>query len=681
MGVIPSQSLRPTVSAGDPIAGAAVPGGRPGRGRNSRGATLGLTVVLLGVSGFGLWSSQSTSRSSEQALMATRLSNSFADAAKAVAAEESLERKYRLEPGPDVLARYEKAAGELVAALSVVRRDGDAADRGEVDRVLAAHDPYLASIRRMYAAVDRGNTAQVLKIDAEEVDPQFALIEQIVDDEALDHHNQALTALSALNELESFTARATAVVFLVGLVLVALFASVLRRVRSQLDVQHEQALYDSLHDGLTGLPNRTLLADRFAQALRAGRRDGTATGLLLIDLDRFKEINDTLGHHYGDLLLTQIGPRLTGALREVDTIARLGGDEFAVLLPGIDGVDGALLVAERLRAALAGSFAVDGIELDIEASIGLVLSGQHGEDAATLLQRADVAMYVAKEQSLGIFVYDPDTDGHSPERLTLLGDLRRGMDRGELLLHYQPKVSLSTGDVCGVEALIRWQHPDRGLVPPDQFIPLAEHTGLIGPLTAYVLDTALVQARTWADLGHQIPVSVNLSARNLIDERLVDTVTALLDKHGVSAHLLVLEVTESAIMIEPARARRLLTRLHDLGIKLSIDDFGAGYTSLAQLKNLPVTELKVDRSFVLTMDTDPANALIVRSVVELSHNLGLTAVAEGVETQQAMDTLTGYGCDSVQGYHLSRPLPAEAFLTWYTAHSPAAPAATATAAR
>jgi diguanylate cyclase len=295
----------------------------------------------------------------------------------------------------------------------------------------------------------------------------------------------------------------------------------------------------------------------------------------------------------------------------------------------------------------------------------VVLSGVHGEDAATLLQRADVAMYVAKEQSLGIFVYDPDADGHSPERLALLGDLRRGLDRGELVLHYQPKVSLSTGDVCGVEALVRWQHPDRGLIPPDAFIPLAEHTGLIGPLTSYVLDTALAQVKTWTDLGHQIPVAVNLSARNLLDERLAETVADLLEHHQVPARLLELEITESAIMIEPARAHRLLTRLHDLGIAIAIDDFGAGYTSLAQLKTLPVTELKVDRSFVLTMDTDPANALIVRSVVELGHNLGLTAVAEGVETAAAMTTLTEYGCDIAQGYHLCRPVTPEAFLTWY----------------
>jgi diguanylate cyclase len=379
---------------------------RRGRGVTwfSQAASAGLAAVLLGVSGFAMWSSQSTSDSAQRAISANRLSDAYAAAATAVAGEESLERKYRLEPGPEVLARYRQAAAALVEALADVARQGDVTDRAAVDQVLAEHGPYLDAIGRMYSAVDAGNIPLVLGIDSEEVDPRFAVIEQIVDDQARDHHSRALNALADLHSLEAFTARTTPIVFLAGLVLVGLFASVLRRVRSQLDVQHEKAFHDSLHDALTGLPNRTLPADRLVQALRAGRREGSTTGLLLIDLDRFKEINDTLGHHYGDLLLSQIGPRLTGALREVDTIARLGGDEFAVLLPDVDGVGGvagALVVAERLRAALAATFTVDGIDLDVEASIGVVVSGEHGEDAATLLQRADVAMYVAKEQGLG----------------------------------------------------------------------------------------------------------------------------------------------------------------------------------------------------------------------------------------------------------------------------------------
>ncbi len=447
------------------------------------------------------------------------------------------------------------------------------------------------------------------------------------------------------------------------------------------DVTDRKALqremeHRALHDTLTGLPNRALLADRFAQALRTAARDGEPVGLLLIDLDRFKEINDTLGHHVGDELLVQIGPRMAGVLREADTIARLGGDEFAVLLPHVGGVDGAVAVAEKLQEALSRSFHVSGADLDVEASVGVVLSGEHGTDATTLMQRADVAMYVAKQRNLGISTYDPALDGHSPERLGLLGDLRRALHNDELFLLFQPKVSLSTGDVCGAEALLRWAHPERGLVAPDAFIPLAENTGLIGPLTRRVLDLALAQARRWADQGRALQVSVNLSARNLHDTHLDTAVAESLARHGVAPHLLKLEVTESAIMADPARATELLTRLSAQGIAIAIDDFGAGYTSLGQLKNLPVSELKVDRSFVMAMESDTSDRLIVRSVIELSHNLGLSAVAEGVETAEALGTLTAFSCDVAQGYHLSRPLPADAFDAWLGAW-PGLPAASA----
>lgn len=429
-------------------------------------------------------------------------------------------------------------------------------------------------------------------------------------------------------------------------------------------VLQEQMEYRALHDTLTGLPNRALLADRFEHALHAGLREGAVIGLLLIDLDRFKEINDTFGHHYGDQVLAQVGPRVAGMLRGAETIARLGGDEFAVLLPDITDLDGAIAVAERIRRALLTPFTVEGVDLDVEASIGIVLSGLHGTDAGTLLQRADIAMYVAKTQNIGVFVYDPSTDSHSPAKLALLGDLRRALERGELVLHYQPKVSISTGDVIGAEALIRWQHPERGLLYPDAFIPLAEHTGLIRPLTTFVLNEALRQASRWHDEGTPLAVSVNISARSLIDDALPDEVAHLLLTHDVAPELLELEVTESAIMVEPAHAQRLLESLSALGVRISIDDFGAGYTSLGQLKSLPVTELKIDKSFVLTMIEDRSNALIVRSVVDLGHNLGLTLVAEGVETAEVLQALSHYGCDVAQGYHLSRPVTIEAFNAW-----------------
>ena len=632
-----------------------------GRSRIASGA---LVLVLLAVSVFAVWTSQATSTAASRAVAANHLSDLYAQATSAVGAEESLERKYRLEPGPEIRVSYDAAAAGLVAALGQVRRDGDAGDRVFVDRVLARHRGYLAATGRMFAAVDRGDTATVLLVDGGQVDPLFVGMEEAVLGAAGDKDRIALAELANLQRLETLTRQLTPLVFLVGLAFVAVLVSITRGHSRLLVVERARAVHDSLHDALTGLPNRTLLADRFGQALRADARLATSTGVLLLDLDRFKEINDTFGHHYGDEVLTQVGPRLAGVVRDVDTVARLAGDEFVVLLPEVGSVATATAVAAKLRAALGTPFHVEGIDLDVEVSVGVVLSGEHGQDATTLLQRADIAMRAAKTQNLGVSVYDPDLDGHSPAKLALFGDLRRALDRGELVLHYQPQVSICTGEVVGAEALVRWQHPERGLVFPDEFIPFTEHTGLMGPLTRHVLDTALAQARTWSDAGRPLPVSVNLSARNLLDVGLPGLVADLLGAHGVDAELLQLEVTESAIMTEPARAQHLLEQLATLGVRISIDDFGVGHTSLGQLKNLPISELKIDRSFVMTMTEDASNALIVQSVVELGHNLGFTLVAEGVETEQILTALGGLGCDVAQGYHLSRPITAAAFDTW-----------------
>ena len=365
-----------------------------------------------------------------------------------------------------------------------------------------------------------------------------------------------------------------------------------------------------------------------------------------------------------------MGPRLRAQLREVDTVARLGGDEFAVLLSEVRSIDHAVRVADKLRISLEAPFRVLGVDLDVEASIGVVVSGEHGQDVTTLLQRADIAMYVAKSRTRGVSIYDPNIDQHTPEKLALLGDLRRALENHELLLHYQPKIALSTGDVVGVEALVRWQHPQRGLIRPDDFIPMAEHTGLIGALTRYVLDAALAQGRRWADAGRPLTVAVNLSARNLLDERLPEMVADMLAAHGVAAGLLELEVTESAFLAEPVRAGRVLAELSALGVRLSIDDFGAGYTSLSQLKTLPVNELKIDKSFVMTMSRDISSDLIVHSVIDLGHNLGLSIVAEGVEDVETLTALRGYGCDIAQGYYYSRPVTPDVLGRWLTERPP-----------
>lgn len=632
-------------------------------------SSAGLFAVLIGVSGFAMWSAVSTRQVAERAIASNTLSDHYATAATAVAAEESLERKYRLEPGPEVRRRFDKVTKNMRAAIELVRRDGTAEDQRVADQVAASYGPYRQAIDRMFDAVDRGDAVLVLKIDNDEVDPRFDAIEGMVNKAADSHHAAALADLAELKRREAFNALATPAVFLIGFAFVAFFSSVLYRTRAQLDQQRTKAVHDALHDALTGLPNRTLLADRFEQALRAGTRTSSTTALLLIDLDRFKEVNDTLGHHVGDQLLAQIGPRLAGALRGADTVARLGGDEFAVLLPDVDGLSGALDVASRLRQALGEAFRVEGVELDIDASIGVVISGAHGADAQTLLQHADIAMYVAKQQKRGVVVYEPENDDHSPERLSLLGQLRRGIERGELFLQYQPKIDLKTRQVVGVEALVRWQHPDRGMVPPNDFIQLAEHTGLIGPLTDAVLDMALAQVKVWADGGNRIPVAVNISARNLSDDAFADKVKGLLAKHDVASSLLEVEVTESAVMLEPEKATRILKELHSIGVRIAIDDFGAGYTSLAQLKNLPISELKIDKSFILAMHSNADDAVIVKSMIDLGHSLNMKIVAEGIETSDLVNSLADLQCDIGQGYHLCRPALPETLMQWYCQHA------------
>ena len=413
------------------------------------------------------------------------------------------------------------------------------------------------------------------------------------------------------------------------------------------------------HDALTGLPNRVLLEDRIERALALAARGDNELAVLFIDLDRFKEINDTLGHAYGDELLRQVALRLREVLRHGDTLARLGGDEFAVLLPTVQDRADVELVADRLRDALHRSFSAAGTTLDVEASIGVALSSEHGTTADELLASADIAMYSAKEHKAGAVFFDPQDRVNTPSRLTILGDLRRALEAcDQLSLHFQPKYALDDERLIGVEALLRWQHPERGNVPPADFIELAEGTGIIHKLTEHVLRVALAQSRRWVDAGHHVPIAVNLSTRCLLDTNLPEHVRGLLAEFDVPPELLRLEVTESAVMGDPARATDVLQRLHDLGVRLSIDDFGTGYTSMAYLRRLPVDELKVDRSFVTSMTTNEHDAVLVRTAIDLGHNLGLTIVAEGVENAGHVSALRALDCDIAQGYHYARPMPA-----------------------
>lgn len=427
-------------------------------------------------------------------------------------------------------------------------------------------------------------------------------------------------------------------------------------------------LYESLEslaftDPLTKLPNRTLFHDRLEQAIEDAKRDYKPFALFLMDLDRFKDINDTLGHQVGDLLLQQVAARLRSKLRDIDTVARMGGDEFAILLPAVNEKH-ATMAARMLLQALRAPFQIEEKSLDIGASIGIALYPDHGVDANILIQRADVAMYSAKHANSGHAFYDGNNDQHNPTRLMLLGELRHAVEQEQFVLYYQPKVDLKNYQVTGVEALVRWKHPREDLMLPDTFIPLLEQTGLIRSLTPWVLNESLRQGQELQEQGVPITISMNLSVRDLQDPYLAEAFAEQLAALQISPRWLELEITESAVMTEPERALNVLSRLSAMGLRIAIDDFGTGYSSLSYLKKLPVNTIKIDKSFVIGMVRDDNDAAIVHTSVDLAHNLKLEVVAEGVENEETLTRLIELGCDIAQGHYISRPLSAEELTVW-----------------
>jgi predicted signal transduction protein with EAL and GGDEF domain len=456
----------------------------------------------------------------------------------------------------------------------------------------------------------------------------------------------------------------------------------------ELAVAYEEYEDLAFTDQLTALPNRALFLDRLRQLILLSKRKSERFGVMLLDLDSFKEVNDTLGHHLGDELLRHIALRLQRILRasstiarvgedntgeepgkalleaEETTVARLGGDEFAFLLPNLGGVDGAVAVARRVTEALEAPVDVDGNLIVVAGTLGLAMFPEHGDSAETLLRRADVALYVAKHIQSDFSVYDPAYDRNSVKQLALKAELRSAIDDDQLLLYYQPKLDLEKGCVASVEALVRWQHPEQGLIPPNQFIPMSEQRGLIGPLTEWVIHTALQQHRSWQEQGIDVKIAVNLSSRVLYDLSLPAKVEQALVKAQLSPAALALEITEEATMLDPERAMIILQRLNEMGISLSIDDFGTGHSSLSYLKRLPVDEIKIDRSFVMEMESSDNDAKIVHATIDLAHNLGLKVVAEGVESEHILSMLKTLNCDYAQGFHLSRPVAADDLVKW-----------------
>ena len=565
---------------------------------------------------------------------------------------------------PTVADEQNDAHRTVLAMSSRLAREDDAGAEGAAVQATLAR--YHEAIDLEFDLLSRGQTGPAAQVDEERVNPAFDELAAELDNADRQYRVRAQQA-------DTWAQIGTLLILTGEAVIIGALVWRFQRMRTR---AFKHVAYQALHDALTGLPNRTLLHQRTAGVLRQADRDSSAAALLLVDLDRFKEINDTLGHHSGDHLLVQVAHRMRAALRHSDTVARLGGDEFAVLLPEVTSVEDVAAVATKLRAALEAPFMLDGLEVTVDASVGAALYPDHGTTAGDMLQFADIAMYAAKARQTGFAVFDPGQEQDAPRRLNLISDLRHAIDHGQLLLHYQPKVDTHTRRVLGVEALVRWQHPKHGLIPPLDFIPLAESTGLIAPLTHFVLDGALRQCQAWRQAGHHLTVSVNVSTRRLLDAAFPDEVAELLARWQIPAGMLELEITESAIIADPVHALQVLEQLNAQGVQLSIDDFGTGYSSMAYLKILPVHELKVDRSFVSHMTTNNRDAVIVRSTVELGRNLGLRVVAEGVEDGDTCQALDAVGCDAIQGYYISRPVTAEHLEEWLNQHQAAEPSLT-----
>ena len=434
--------------------------------------------------------------------------------------------------------------------------------------------------------------------------------------------------------------------------------------RAKATAFERQAMRGSTHDTLTELPNRILLIDRLEQSISASLLGKTRIAIMILDIDRFKEINDTLGHNTGDRVIKQVAYSLRKAIPEPNTVARLDGNEFAIVLEKFGTKEDARKAAHKIKEVLHAPMKLEGVRLNIDASFGLTFYPDHGKNAQTLIQRAEVAMYQAKKKNSGIMEYTTALERCNTRRLTLMGELRKAIINNELIVYYQPKIDIKTGIINEVEALVRWKHKVHGLIPPDDFIPMAEQTGVIKQLTLWMLHESLMQCAKWKNEGINLRVAVNLSASDLLDVGFSDTVTRILKSHHMSPENLQLEITEGAVMIDAEKSLEVLTRLSTLGIRLSVDDFGTGYSSLSYLSKLPVNELKIDKSFVMGMESNSNNTIIVQATIDLGHNLGLEVVAEGTENASDILKLQRLGCDKAQGYYFSKPLDAKEFKNW-----------------
>lgn len=627
-----------------------------------------IPVVALGFALSRMYQAQMETRALDQAASEAA---AIADAGiRPILGDRALSAGISAEQRPLLMATTEP----LLESGTVLRlRLRDLSDVVVFDAADPTVQPYGSPDDEAAEAAAGETTRKVTRMNADEVDSASAVGVRAVEAYLPLHGSGPDGPVIGVLEIylpyapiaEAFTSSSHAMIALIAAGLTALWLalgaitySVMRRLRRSA-AQNE---YLALHDALTGLPNRRLFHDRVRHAVAAAGRSGATVCVAVVDLNRFKAINDALGHHNGDRYLRHIGAVIGSVLRPGDTVARLAGNEFGVLLTSSPA--DALAVVDRFCDAFADDVDLDGIPVSSEASVGLACWPDDSTDVEQLLHCADLAMYAAKQTHSAVVRYSVELAPFSPARLALVSELRHAIDADELVLHYQPKLNLRTAEVTSVEALIRWQHPTRGLLAPIEFLEIAESTGLIDPLTDWVLRHAVEQIVTWRRSGIELAVAVNISARNLRNERLPDSIIELLQFHDLPAGSLEIELTETALLAEPERARAILQRLHDHGVRVSLDDFGQGYTSLAQLGTLPLTELKIDRAFVSDMLRNAKDHTIVTTLIDLAHNLDLHVTAEGAEQTDAVTELAGLGCDNAQGYALSAPLPAADLEQW-----------------
>jgi len=639
------------------------PGRRRGRSFAMTGA---LATVLTGIAVFTFWGTLQTTQVTTKQSHALVLDAMFSEARSAVAVEEMHTRQYQLEPSLASRARYEDAADD---ADEVLRRAAETATgkaRKDAQRLNVKQAEFRAAADKLIELVTDRNPA-ASEQDRLEVAPAYYTLQEDINNVSRGYHAEAELLVADMRRVQGRILATTALGFALGIALVAMIWRLMLGYQRRLVEHADASQHRALHDPLTGLPNRSLFQERLATALSAGHaRPDHRMATMIIDLNGFKGVNDTLGHQAGDELLIAAGRRLRDVVREGDIVARIGGDEFAVLLPTVAGIETAREIAERAAGELRRDFQLKAGSAAVSGSVGVAI-GVNGTGAAELLRHADAAMYRAKTSGKGVACYDAEVDIGTPDRMALFGDLRTVLDSGDpyaqLTLYYQPQVRISDGTVTAAEALVRWRHPQLGLLLPDSFLAIAETGGLEVPLTHHVLRLAVADAARWDRTGRPLVVAVNVSPNCLLDDAFVSHVRAVLEEFSLPPTLLRLELTESTMMKEPDRALAVLHRVQKDGVQVSIDDFGTGFSSLNQLKRLTADELKIDRTFVQDLATNPGDAVLVRSSIDLAHNLDLFVTAEGVDDPAALAILRDLGCDYAQGFALARPVPSEGLVT------------------